>query len=402
MKNFAVIQSMIRAGLSGDAHAFEKQVLRFRTRLSKDGEKSHVETIDRLLSSINEVKAIQPSDVEVSRAALTGETMTADTNVPIDRETGAKLCEIQFPTSLGHINPVYADEVDGAVKSILSEWKSLESLERLEVNPTRSLLIFGPPGSGKTMTAQYIARQLELPLVVARIDGLISSFLGTTARNIANLFDFANRYRCVFLLDEFDAVAKLRDDPHEVGEIKRVVNTLLQNLDMRNRFGLTIAITNHDRLLDPAVWRRFDAHMHIAEPDTAAREKIAADFLAPLEVSAELAYLLAYCLEGRTGADIERLCQAAKRTIVVDGLGDTEPDILEAFSRVAFRLPDHGSIALAILAKGVGSLITHVTNDPLFGLKQAELGRITGKDQSVISRLKKHDSPTALGEIGHA
>lgn len=79
---------------------------------------------------------------------------------------------------------------------------------------------------------------LLLPLIVARLDGLISSFLGTTARNISNLLTFANRYKCVFLLDEFDAVTKLRDDPHELGEIKRVVNTLLQCIDSRADIGL--------------------------------------------------------------------------------------------------------------------------------------------------------------------
>lgn len=391
MKHFSVIQSLIRAGLSGDVVAFTKQVTRYRARLAKDGEKSAIETIDRLLKSVDEVKSLQPSDVEVSRAFIVGETMTEETNAPIDRETGAKLCEIHFPFDQGNAEPVYNELVGATIDSVVTEWNSVATLKKLGVEPTRSLLIFGPPGSGKTLAAQYIAQQLNLPLVVARIDGLVSSFLGTTARNIANLFDFANRYRCVFLLDEFDAVAKLRDDPHEVGEIKRVVNTLLQNLDARKHFGLTIAITNHDRLLDPAVWRRFDTHVHIAEPSEEARRQIITSFLKPLKITNEFVSLLAYCLSGMSGSDIQRLCQSAKRTLTVDGLDDDEPGVLEAFSRVVARLPSHETVAMAILGKGIGPLITHLTNEPGFPMKQTDLGRITGKDQSAISRLKKQE-----------
>ena len=143
----------------------------------------------------------------------------------------------------------------------MGEWAKVDALRAMGVEPSRSCLLYGPPGTGKTLTALMLARRLGLPVVNARIDGLVSSFLGTTARNIANLFDFANRYRCVLLLDEFDALAKMKDDPHELGEIKRVVNTLLQNLDARKGIGLTIAITNHEGLLDTAVWRRFENHI---------------------------------------------------------------------------------------------------------------------------------------------
>ncbi|WP_416193505.1 AAA family ATPase [Nitrobacter sp. TKz-YC01] len=139
-------------------------------------------------------------------------------------------------------------------------------------------MIYGAPGTGKTRLAYWIARKLDMPILLVKLDGLVSSFLGTTARNIGNLFTFANRYRCVLLLDEFDAIEKVRDDPQEVGEIKRVVNALLQNLDVRQNIGFTIGITNHSKLLDPAVWRRFEIQLEIPKPDFEVRKAIAEYF----------------------------------------------------------------------------------------------------------------------------
>jgi len=266
MEHFAAVQSIIRAGLAGDREAVDQQVLRLRDRLEKTGATKEAATLERLRSAARDTQELAPSKVEMSRAQIVGERLEPGVNPPIDRETGARLCMIDFPEKNGQ-SPVYSALVLESVEGLLREWTNEAALQSVGVAPTRSLLIYGPPGSGKTITARYIAAQLGLPLITARIDGLISSFLGTTARNIANLFEFSNRYACVLLLDEFDALAKLRDDPQEVGEIKRVVNTLLQNLDLRRSFGITIAITNHDKLLDPAVWRRFETHLQLSEPD---------------------------------------------------------------------------------------------------------------------------------------
>ena len=401
MEHFSVIQSIIRAGLSGDAEAFDKQVVRLHARLQKAGATKEAATIERLLKAATETKDIKPSRVEVSRAHISGEILTPDTNPPIDRETGAALCQVYFLTGKQTV-PVYEGRVSETIAGLLEEWSSADALRNVGVEPTRSLLIFGPPGSGKTLTATYIAEQLNLPLVTAKIDGLISSFLGTTARNIANLFDFANRYSCLLLLDEFDALAKVRDDPQEVGEIKRVVNSLLQNLDQRRDFGVTIAITNHDRLLDPAVWRRFETHVHIGEPGTQARTKMIERFLAPLKPEPPIFSIIAYCLEGHSGADLERICVSLKRTLALSGESHDGPGLFHALSAVLSRLPSQDHEPARILATDPDAFISLIANDLEFPLKQAEIGQATGYGQSRVSDIKKTKRHLPLMEAAHA
>jgi len=136
---------------------------------------------------------------------------------------------------------------------------------------SNSLLLYGPPGCGKTTTAQYIAHELRLPLITVRLDGLISSLLGSTAKNMRKIFEFAARQECVLFLDEFDVVAKLRDDKNELGELKRVVNSLIQNIDSLNPNSVLIAATNHHELLDSAIWRRFSRVIKLDLPN---REEI--------------------------------------------------------------------------------------------------------------------------------
>lgn len=105
-----------------------------------------------------------------------------------------------------------------------------------------------------------------LPLVTARLDGMISSLLGSTAKNIRKIFDFASRQECILFLDEFDVIAKIRDDKNETGELKRVVNSLIQNIDIFSKDSIIIAATNHHELLDPAIWRRFNRVLSVSKP----------------------------------------------------------------------------------------------------------------------------------------
>ena len=153
------------------------------------------------------------------------------------------------------------------VHEFVSVAKSYGSLvEMSDLAGAMSLLMYGAPGTGKSRLARYIATELGLDLYVARLDGLISSFLGSTAKNIRALFDFAAKTPCVLFLDEFDAIAKVRGDDQEMGELKRVVNSFLQNLDTLGGQSIVLAATNHDLLVNHDAFRfRLDLDLAPAE-----------------------------------------------------------------------------------------------------------------------------------------
>jgi SpoVK/Ycf46/Vps4 family AAA+-type ATPase len=235
--------------------------------------------------------------------------------------------------------------------------------------------------------ALWIGRQLGLPIVLARLDGLISSFLGTTSRNIGALFAFARRYQCLLLLDEFDAIAKMRDDPHEVGEIKRVVNTLLQNLDQRgSESNLTIAITNHEVLLDPAVWRRFEVQMLVSKPGLAEREAIVRRYAGDVELAAGKVAFLAWLTEGQSGAEIEHLVRAVRRTellAVHEGSGWNLIDALGQF--IALNSPRFDDVRRHVIGQKDEGLVSAIHKE-LSQLNQQQLSEITGVPRTTVNR----------------
>jgi SpoVK/Ycf46/Vps4 family AAA+-type ATPase len=150
--------------------------------------------------------------------------------------------------------------------SILEEFRGRELIRSHGLRMRSKLLFCGPPGCGKTLCAEVFAHEVRLPLVVASMDTLVSSFLGETASNLRRIFDHASSQPVVLLLDEFDAIARLRDDESQHGELKRVVNSLLQLIDRFSGSGFVIAATNHEQQLDSAIWRRFDEVVYFSKP----------------------------------------------------------------------------------------------------------------------------------------
>lgn len=394
-----ILKTMSRIGLGTSGPAFRFQVERLAKALRATGELRDADALEELLRSEESEAKLKPSRLIQSETAFPGEVLNSRAALPVDRETSAPLCEVHLPEG-DPTSPVLPKNLADAVERVIEEWAHVEELTSIGAAPPRTCMLFGRPGTGKTKLAYYIGDRLGLPVVLARLDGLISSFLGTTARNIGVLFDFANRYKCLLLLDEFDALAKLRDDPQEVGEIKRVVNTLLQNIDKRTALGFTIAITNHEGLLDPAVWRRFEVRIQVPVPERKERELILERYLTPLPIDHATLRFFSWITEGLTGSDLEAMVRSLKRFTTIHSTGNFTPiEALRAYAVTnATANPEE---RIRLVAEAPQDIARRMMESSELGLTQQEVGAVLGKDQATISRWLRTDS-TGERTMSHA
>lgn len=256
----------------------------------------------------------------------------------LPRDAGSRLPlveEGQWPTT-----PIMlSGEAGHTISQFIEDAKNIELLSAKGVASRLGILLYGPPGTGKTLMAGHIAALLRRPLYIARLDSVISSRLGETAKNIRGIFEFVPARNAVLFLDEMDAIAKLRDDRHELGELKRVVNTVLQGLDSLTDDVVTVGATNHPHLLDPAIWRRFPYQVEMTLPDEDVRASLWQHFLYQSgDAPQKEAQLLARVSAGLNGADIENISLAARRRSI---LGNQEPSL--------------GQILLAVKASSAGN-----------------------------------------------
>ncbi|MBH1959937.1 MAG: ATP-binding protein [Flavobacteriia bacterium] len=247
---YTEILRIIEGGLNRDIKKITNYSKILAEKLEKDGDgklaKLIINTLDNKPSSMVSMDSLLSS--------------------PVDQESRMSIVDISMPIKNdGEV--ILPPGIANKVEDYVNLYRHQNELIKNGLEISNSLLLYGIPGGGKTTIAKYISYKTGLPLITARFDAIVSSLLGNTSKNIRKIFEYADEKPCILFLDEFDAIAKARDDQYELGELKRVINSLLQNIDNFSKSNLLIAATNHSELLDKAIWRRFNTIIEVGLPN---------------------------------------------------------------------------------------------------------------------------------------
>lgn len=321
MASGKVLRKLIKSGAEGDMDSFRgaaEQVI------AEERQKQH-----HLLA--DDLEAILSGRTNSRRSPR---LRRAEVPVPEDGERRVPLVSLREPTrGLGDI--VLSRTNSSLIKDILKEHNREDLLRTHGLSPSSRILFCGPPGCGKSLAAEVIANELGRPLATVRIDSIVSSYLGETASNLRKIFDFASASLTVLFFDEFDALGKEREDVFEHGELRRVVNAILQMLDDYQGRSIIVAATNHEGMLDSAVWRRFEEVLQFKPPNQYQIKRMLSLKLRGVRRNFDIADLASQnWFKGATHADIERVAQrAVKEMVLEDGDRCLRLEHLEAAQR---------------------------------------------------------------------
>lgn len=306
MTNGKLLRQLIKSGIQGDQEGFR---LASESLIAEEREKNHhifAKELERIVNS-------QPESHRTTYRSL------AIAAMPSSRDNGDLLVE-ERPAIRELHDLVVAEATKRALEDILREHDRADVLAEYGLLPAQKLLFVGPPGCGKTLAAEIIANHLSLPLIVVRLDSVISSFLGETATNLRRVFDYIATRPVVALFDEFDALTKDRGDSADHGELKRSVNAVLQMMDGYKGQSLLIATTNYESLLDRAVWRRFDEVVRFNMPDLDQIKRLVSLKLSGVRRAFEpIDANVPSLFKDMSHSDIERVLVRAVKEMVLSG-----------------------------------------------------------------------------------
>ncbi len=241
-----LILNLVRAAARGDEAQVQKTV---EALAADERSKNHAILADRLLAQLKQDTNGKPRPLAAP---------------PAVNRSGPLVAEVMPKHRINDL--ILPEEVEKSVRELVEEQHRADLLRSHGLEPRHRVLFAGPPGNGKTSLAEAIADELNAPFLVVRYEAIIGSYLGETAQRIGQVFEHARSRQCVLFFDEFDVVGKERGDIHETGEIKRVVSSLLLQVDALPSYVVVITASNHPELLDRAVWRRFQLRLELPMP----------------------------------------------------------------------------------------------------------------------------------------
>ncbi|WP_207896474.1 MULTISPECIES: AAA family ATPase [Nitrosomonas] len=302
--------------------------------------------------------------------------------LPVDDESRLSLLKV-FKDEPSREQPLLSLDLEETLSQLIQERRQTERLASMGLSPTRSAIFVGPPGVGKTLTARWLASQLGVPLYVLDLTAVMSSLLGRSGSNLRTALDFSKRGPCVLLLDEVDAIAKRRSDDADIGELKRLVTVILQEVDEWPATSLLLAATNHAELIDPALWRRFDLVINFKAPEMPAVKQAIKRFLGQdYALFGRWIDILTFVFNGESFSDIERDLQRFRRAVALGTASDA--DLIEEFVKSrALVLERQGRIDLAVLLAKQTRLSQHTISD------------ITGVSRDTIRKYTSEQPPAA-------
>lgn len=319
MANAEQIKALIRSHAEGDDTRFYVIAMQVAAQAARSG---HGKFAQELRELVDQAKA----------KAKAIETARGPKPIPIAQPRGelAGLLTVSYPKT--RLADMALDEnLRSRIDRVLLEQRQRERIREHGFAPLRKLLLIGPPGTGKTMTASVLAGELGLPLFAIRLDGLITKYMGETAAKLRLVFDAIQSTRGVYFFDEFDALGGERATKNDVGEIRRVLNSFLQFLEQDDSDSLVIGATNNVKLLDRALFRRFDAVIEYNLPTPDIAEQVMRARLSLLDTSTIDWNKVAATTEGLSHAEIARACeQAAKNAILEHTTVVRDAELIEA------------------------------------------------------------------------
>jgi AAA+ superfamily predicted ATPase len=291
---------LVQSGIKNDKIAFRKAV---ESIIAEERGKQHKVLADQLAGLLNVTPFEQP--VNNGNMML---TEPRSCNLFYEIIPQKKFSDLVLPSDIFKI-----------CNKLIHEQHRADILRSYNLEPRNRVLLIGSPGNGKTSLAEAIAEALVVPLLVVRYESIVGSYLGDTASRLKKLFEYAATRKCVLFFDEFETLGKERGDPHETGEIKRVVSSLLLQIDNLPSHVMVIGATNHDELLDRAVWRRFQVRMNLPLPTQAALTEWFEKFERSLNISLNYSPSeLAKKLNGSNFAEAEEFAVSAYRQYVLE------------------------------------------------------------------------------------